>query len=236
MNMRTFLLICPLSSSQEDSKTVYSEWPWSLERWMRFAKCMSRIHFRLRALYWINNVLLYSSWRSHIQTQRHMVLEVAALLCFDCVTLVITLCTSIVVTPKTCPAKMLQIHVLLCSVFGKSCCHWDVYPNRSKVCRQSHASFIPQFIKTSHECIMAHTENVHPALLFHNRFDGRQTIVKVLQTGAMFCNICKLIRHSFNVLHLIGCLMSMYILKGKSVKGDKDDNWVHSEAAAIISS
>lgn len=119
---------------------------------------------------------------------------------------------------------MPKIHVLLCSVFGKSCCHWNVYPNRSKVCRQSHASFIPQFIKTSRECIMAHTENVHPALLFHNRFDGRQTIVKVLQTGAMFCNICKLIRHSFNVLHLIGCLMSMYILKGKSVKGDKDDN------------
>lgn len=110
---------------------------------------------------------------------------------------------------------MLQIHVLLCSVFGKACCHWDIYANRSRVCRQSHASFIPQFIKTSRECIMARTEKVHPALLFHNRFDGRQTIVKVLQTGAMFCNICKLIRHSFNVLHLIGCLMSVYILRGK---------------------
>lgn len=129
--------------------------------------------------------------------------------------------------------KKLQIHILLCLVFGKSCCHWDIYANTSKVCRQSHASFIPQFIKTSRECIMARTKKVHPALLFHNRFDGRQTIVKVLQTGAMFCNICKLIRHSFNVLHLIGCLMSMYILKGKkSVKGDKDDNWVHSEGAS----
>lgn len=81
---------------------------------------------------------------------------------------------------------------------------------------------------------MAPTETSIQAF-YHNRFDGRETIVKVLQTGAMFCNICKLIMHSFNVLHLIGCLMSMYVLKGeKSVKGDRDDNRVHAAGYHIL--